>query len=204
MTNEVKLIKEEIESYMKFMKGLEPHSDFRKGQITAYNHILQFIDSIPYQQSKFWHTANETPRKGELYLYETNQNIIDILRSNGKEMPDYCTRWAYVDDLFNVKDSEEPVSEDLDTEIAIMWSKSCHLNKERDKRIATLTSIEFTEIARHFAEWQKQQMLKDSVECTCHESEEGGINLFGVEILSDGLVLDNEKYKVGDELKFLL
>ena len=52
---------------------------------------------------------------------------------------------------------EEPASEDLDTEIAIMWSKSCHLNKERDKRIATLTSIAFTEIARHFAEWQKQQ-----------------------------------------------
>ena len=40
-------IKEEIESYKESMKGLEPHSDFRRGQITAYNHILQFIDSLP-------------------------------------------------------------------------------------------------------------------------------------------------------------
>ena len=29
------------------MKGLEPHSDFRRGQITAYNQIMQFIDSLP-------------------------------------------------------------------------------------------------------------------------------------------------------------
>ena len=40
------LIKQEIESYKESMKGLEPHSDFRKGQITAYNQILQFIDSL--------------------------------------------------------------------------------------------------------------------------------------------------------------
>lgn len=41
------LIKQEIESYKESMKGLEPHSDFRRGQITAYNQIMQFIDSLP-------------------------------------------------------------------------------------------------------------------------------------------------------------
>lgn len=63
----------------------------------------------------------------------------------------------YIDSL-----PEEPASEELDTEIAIMWSKSCHLNKERDKRIATLTSIEFTEIARHFAEWGRNHFENKS------------------------------------------
>jgi hypothetical protein len=41
------LIKQEIESYKESMKRLEPHSDFRRGQITAFNQIMQFIDSIP-------------------------------------------------------------------------------------------------------------------------------------------------------------
>ena len=41
------LIKQEIKSYKESMKGLEPHSDFRRGQITAYNQIMQFIDSLP-------------------------------------------------------------------------------------------------------------------------------------------------------------
>lgn len=47
MTDKVQLIKQEIESYKESMKGLEPHSDFRRGQLTAYNQIMQFIDSLP-------------------------------------------------------------------------------------------------------------------------------------------------------------
>lgn len=46
------LIKQEIESYKESMKCLRPYSDFRKGQITAYNQILQFIDSLPEEPKK--------------------------------------------------------------------------------------------------------------------------------------------------------
>lgn len=52
MADKVKLIKEEIESYKESMKGLEPHSDFRRGQITAYNQIMQFIDSLPEEHNE--------------------------------------------------------------------------------------------------------------------------------------------------------
>ena len=52
MTDKVQLIKEEIESYKESMKGLEPHSDFRRGQITAYNQIMQFIDSLPEEHNE--------------------------------------------------------------------------------------------------------------------------------------------------------
>ena len=77
------------------------------------------------------------------------------------------------------------------------------------------------ELARHFADWQKKQdfptkditdstiywdgyktckeeLMKGAVECTCHEPEVDGIGISGVEILSDGMVLDDEKFKVGD------
>lgn len=46
------LIKQEIESYKESMKGLKPHSDFRRGQLTAYNQIMQFIDSLPEEPKK--------------------------------------------------------------------------------------------------------------------------------------------------------
>lgn len=49
--DKIELIKEEIESYKESMKGLEPHSDFRRGQITAYNQIMQFIDSLPEEHN---------------------------------------------------------------------------------------------------------------------------------------------------------
>ena len=52
MADKVQLIKREIESYKESMKGLEPHSDFRRGQLTAYNQIMQFIDSLPEEPTK--------------------------------------------------------------------------------------------------------------------------------------------------------
>lgn len=47
MSDKIQKIKQEIESYKESMKGLEPHSDFRRGQLTAYNQIMQFINSLP-------------------------------------------------------------------------------------------------------------------------------------------------------------
>lgn len=52
MADKAQLIKEEIESYKESMKGLEPHSDFRRGQITAYNQIMQFIDSLQEEHNE--------------------------------------------------------------------------------------------------------------------------------------------------------
>lgn len=45
MTDKEK-IRAEIERLKTQMKGLEPHSDFRRGQITGYNQILSFLDTL--------------------------------------------------------------------------------------------------------------------------------------------------------------
>lgn len=62
------------------------------------------------------------------------------------EMTGYDKLLTFLDTL-----EEEPV--ELHDEIAKMWANTCHLNKKKDQRIATLDSIEFCEFARHFAKW---------------------------------------------------
>lgn len=52
--------------------------------------------------TSLWHDASEKAEKGKLYLYRTNQNVVDINRSEGKEFPDYCDKWAYIDDLLKL------------------------------------------------------------------------------------------------------
>lgn len=47
MNTQVRKIYTEIERLKESMKGLEPHSDFRRGQITAYRELLSFIDTLP-------------------------------------------------------------------------------------------------------------------------------------------------------------
>ena len=46
MNNTIETIRAEIERLKDLMKGLEPHSDFRKGQITGYNEILSFLGTL--------------------------------------------------------------------------------------------------------------------------------------------------------------
>lgn len=61
---------------------------------------------------------------------------------------------SFIDSLPN-----EPTSEDLEKEIDRVYFKNeCCSQRLHHKEIA--------EIARHFANWQKQQMIKDVVEAT--------------------------------------
>lgn len=66
------------------------------------NLLLRELDDIQEEPTSVWHAASERAEKGRLYLYRTNQNVVDINRSEGKDFPDYCERWAYIDDLFKL------------------------------------------------------------------------------------------------------
>lgn len=83
------LIKQEIESYKESMKGLEPHSDFRRGQLTAYNQIMQFIDSIPEEP-----ISEDLEEAAKEYVKE---NCILPEDCNDGEIPYYeeCTAVAF-------------------------------------------------------------------------------------------------------------
>lgn len=54
------------------------------------------------------------------------------------------------------------------------------------------------------AQWKEAQMMKDAIECEVHQTEVEGIELDSVEICSDGLMLDNKKYKAGDKVKVIV
>ena len=53
-------------------------------------------------------------------------------------------------------------------------------------------------------ELAREEMKKDAIECEVHQTEVEGIELDSVEICSDGLMLDNKKYKVGDKVKVII
>lgn len=78
----------------------------------------------------------------------------------GKDVCDYLL--GFIDSL-----PEEPVSEDLEEEM-IRWHKE-HFGNERDWGKTSgeyFTRKSQLELALHFAEWQKQQMMKDALEIT--------------------------------------
>lgn len=90
------LIKQEIESYKESMKSLWPHSDFRRGQITAYNQILQFIDSLPESGCEVDFTTKDEDLEKAAEKYSDNaSNIIEW--SNGWEDINDC---EYVERAF--------------------------------------------------------------------------------------------------------
>lgn len=114
-------------------------------------------DSIPENNYSIWHKSNESPIKGKLFLYETNQNIVDLIRSNGKDMPDWCNRWAYLDDLLKIASLPcEPSSEDLEEEIDRFEDWLNNFNQSDYP-----TSLTVRDIARHFAEWQKRKDVEE-------------------------------------------
>ena len=70
----------------------------------------------------------------------------------------YETLLPFLDTL-----EEEPVGEELEKEIEKTWLEYECYNEDYDK-VAEMRWNEFENVARHFAEWQKEQMLKDAVE----------------------------------------
>lgn len=61
-------------------------------------------------------------------------------------------------DNFRHTDSEEPISEDLLDEIHNRWEDDPHTKWPK------CPYKDFKNIARHFADWQKQKMMKDAVD----------------------------------------
>lgn len=180
------LIKQEIESYKESMKGLKPHSDFRRGQLTAYNQIMQFIDSLPEEPKKQPKYKVGDTIKGpcnnifqvkevldkQYVLHSENGdelNSIEIVDANSCiveesscDKKDYRERYKRIAQTEQFKSSycdkslgkEEPVSEDVKEEIK-------HYIQSEFPDGTGFPNV--PKIARYFAEWQKQQMMKDAV-----------------------------------------
>lgn len=106
MEDKIQKIRGEVERLMNELiqekeKGFG--SDADDACILELQNVLTYIDSMKKEPTiSVWHDASERAENGRLYLYRTNQNIVDINRSEGKDFPDYCERWAYIDDLLKL------------------------------------------------------------------------------------------------------
>lgn len=103
MTDKEKLDKLVAEIERRYKEQNTLHTSYSCGRNDEDAELLSFYNSMQEEPAtSVWHDASEKAEKGKLYLYRTNQNIVDINRSEGKEFPDYCERWAYIDDLLKL------------------------------------------------------------------------------------------------------
>ena len=211
MTDKVQLIKQEIERQIeegkvKCQQSQEnnDHESFVawSEHIATCGKILLFIDSIPENNNLIWHKSNESPIKGKLCLYETNQKIVDLIHSNGKEMPDWCNN---LDDLLKIDSHpEEPASEDLEEEIDKIWKTCNPIDEGMGVETANIHIEQFDDIAKHFVEWQKQQMIKNAVDGCVSPIVKEDVSSHNLFISTPQLYKELQKYKDGDKLKIII
>lgn len=70
---------------------------------------------------------------------------------------------------------EEPASEDLDREIGYYTTSKLLKKRDHSTGVYHITQKDCDDIARHFAEWQKQKDMQDFLEKACEWLEENAI-----------------------------
>lgn len=205
MTDKVQKIKEWIQTrklctmdeHMKFYCR-EAESDYNL--LCSIEKVLDSLQEDPV--TPVWHDASEVPQLNkELIVVGEFDNAL-VLSSNSESFKNRkVTKWAYFDDLLklsnverigknwkedhvdkckgcnNVKGCitcvdgdqwahyEEPAREELDEEI----KRYLHEVYDRDDTVG--------DIARHFAKWQKEQMMKNTADAMIglpYENKDGG------------------------------
>ena len=175
------LIKQEIESYKESMKGLEPHSDFRRGQITAYNQIMQFIDSIPEEPAnedleieiENYINSNFSEGCDGGMLSDSEPNLGGVTYCDLANLARRFAEWQKQKDesrrKANIALANTDIPKDKDLEIAFedIWSdvENCvsDLNKLSNEQKYKLKNAHHDTFEAG-AEWQKQKDLQDFLE----------------------------------------
>jgi len=96
---------------------------------------------------------------------------------------------------------EQPVCKELNEEIKSFWDYFYG----KDRRVTRAINIyDFANLARHFAQWQKEQMMKEAVVCdaeVCKLSDRVWVTPFD----KDKLHKDTyERFKAGDKVKLII
>ena len=97
---------------------------------------------------------------------------------------------------------EEPASEDLDKEIAKYFEGWYNDDEYKDACKPDYTGVsveECKDIARHFANWQKQQMMKNSTDAYIHRNRYTKKNVLHLDVTCDAV----QGFKDDDKLKVL-
>ena len=149
--------------------------------------------------TKVWHDTDEVPIKGaEIVYYNPYKNRIESRKGGmSSYLKRYC-KWAYTADLVGIV--ENPLK-------FFMTSQEEHESDEFEKEVERwrkekgADNIRYYECARHFADWQKQQMMKDAVDAkvTGAGSREGSI-LLAAEFFAENVPV----CKYGDKVKLII
>ena len=122
-------------------------------------------------------------------------NIIELFIAwNGETEPIDTANLDSAVDFVADSMQEEPVSEDLEKEIdRVFFKNECDSQRLHHKEIA--------DIARHFAAWQKQQMMNDAVDGKVQES----VDTDSLWVMQDGW-FSGIKYGLtkGDKVKLII
>lgn len=151
------------------------------GKYTELESLLRFIDSLP----------------------EESKCIYNRTLDERKKFCKYCSAAC------DVRIEEELVNEDLEEEIDnyikdnFFGSGSIGFFSNRTKQ--ELNSIDVANIAHHFAEWQKQQMMKDAVDGEVVYQIGSSILAptdIRYKVVSDRVYIPN--VKLGDKVKIII
>ena len=161
----------------------------------ALDYIESYINTLPEEHYKpnYCHHEVDLSDCSEEYrkaYYDgwNNCNIQHDLLKN--EQFDYHNATIITKD-FTDKHVEEPVNENLEEE----------LNRWQIYHDYPEEYLDLLNFARHFTEWQKQQMMKDAVEAEVFTDY--NIN-FGYGSLTANIDLDEQHLKEGDKVKIII
>jgi hypothetical protein len=96
-----------------------------------------------------------------------------------------ATQGETADEILTQMRGEEPASEDLDEEMHRYFKEWMG---------------DPVDVARHFANWQKQQMMKDALTCTVERHYDKRIGKY----LTPDIVLNEPAYEEGDKVKLII
>ena len=122
----------------------------------VYGEILRLRNEF-YQ--KWQETSQYDDNRGAYKAkYEAFDKALELLTPSVVDpQPEEPIEYNPFDD-FRHTDSEEPISEDLLDEIHNRWEDDPHTKWPK------CPYKDFKNIAHHFADWQKQKMMKDAVD----------------------------------------
>lgn len=104
--------------------------------------------------------------------------------------------------------NKDTVSEELEEEITNYINKHYHIkyDKTLEHGNTPLTTYDFEVIAKYFANWQKEQMMKDAVDAIVGEGNPGAPQFGGsIPIIENGdMILLPKSFKYGDKIKIVI
>ena len=205
LTDKIQKIRKEIERLKEETSiGLSEHENgVEQGRMEIINALSIFLDSMQEEPvSNVWHYAQIDPPQAKKRILAINEYgfcAVDYAIIMAPYWPKVI-KWAYIDDLLKLDNScqscdnlqEEPVSEDLEEEIDNYVKRNGYDGLDSKEEVKY--------IANHFANWQKEKMMKEAKEAQVILTRITNATLAP----SLSSVILDDSFKEGDKVKVIL